>query len=144
MATRKDNGSGTIFYNEKRNRWDAAIQWTDRNGNRHCKKFSGKKKSVVKNKLDEFKTQLNITQGNMSNDCILFKDYANTWMANIQKNKLKPTSYARKELTLNRQVYPFIGDIPISQITHNDIQDMVNELNNIVRAVISITATPKH
>ena len=50
-------------------------------------------------------------------------------MNNIQKIQLKPTSYARKELTLARQVYPYIGDIPISQLTHNDIQNMINELN---------------
>lgn len=129
MATRKDNGSGTFFYDEKRDRWVATIQWTDKSNNRHRKSFTGKKKTKVKNKLDEFKAQLSITNGNISNDNTLFKDYADLWMINIQKIQLKPTSYARKELTLVRQVYPYIGDIPISQLTHNDIQNMINELN---------------
>lgn len=73
---------------------------------------------------------MNISSGNISKDNISFEDYATAWMNNIQKNQLKPTSFARKELTLEKQVYPYIGDIPISQITHNDIQDMVNTLND--------------
>lgn len=130
MATRKDNGSGTFFYDGKRNRWVATIQWTDRMGVKHRKSFAGKKKSEVKNRLNEFKLHLNVTQGNISNSDILFKEYADSWMSEIQCNILKPTSYTRKEVTLSRQVYPFIGDIPISQLTHNDIQNMINELNN--------------
>ena len=130
MATRKDNGSGTFFYDEKRDRWVATIQWTDKSNNRHRKSFTGKKKTKVKNKLDEFKAQLSIANGNISNDNTLFKDYAEIWMNTIQKNQLKPTSYSRKELTLNKQVYPYIGDIPISQLTHNDIQNVINELNS--------------
>lgn len=128
MSTRKDNGSGTFFYDEKRDRWVATIQWTDKTGSRRRKSFTGKKKTIVKNKLNDFKTQLNITNGNISNDDILFKTYADLWMTNIQKNLLKPTSYTRKEVTLSRQVYPLIGDIPISQLTHDDIQNMINEL----------------
>ena len=130
MATRKDNGSGTFFYDEKRDRWVATSQWTDKRNNRHRKSFTGKKKTKVKNKLDEFKAQLSIANGNISNDNTLFKDYAEIWMNTIQKNQLKPTSYSRKELTLNKQVYPYIGDIPISQLTHNDIQNVINELNS--------------
>lgn len=130
MATRKDNGSGTFFYDEKRDRWVATIQWTDKNNYRHRKSFTGKKKTKVKNKLDEFKAQLSIANGDVLSDNTLFKDYAENWMSTIQKNQLKPTSYNRKELTLNKQVYPYIGDIPISQLTHNDIQNMINELNS--------------
>lgn len=130
MATRKDNGSGTFFYDEKRDRWVATIQWTDKSNNRHRKSFTGKKKTKVKNKLDEFKAQLSIANGDVLSDNTLFKDYAENWMNTIQKNQLKPTSYNRKELTLNKQIYPYIGDIPISQLTHNDIQNIINELNS--------------
>lgn len=52
------------------------------------------------------------------------------WIINSQKYKLKPTSYNRKELTLEKQVYPYIGDIPISKLTHNDIQNMINNLTS--------------
>ena len=85
MARRNDNGSG-IFYDKNRDRWVATIQCTDKKGKAQ-KKFTGKKKSAEKNKLNEFKLQLNVSSGNISNDYTLFKDYATAWMNNIQKNK---------------------------------------------------------
>ncbi len=47
----------------------------------------------------------------------------------VLRNKLKPTSYARKEVTLENQVYHYLGGIPINQITHFDIQNMINSLS---------------
>lgn len=49
-------------------------------------------------------------------------------MNSVLKNKLKPSSYNRKQVTLENQVHPFLGTIPINKITHSDIQDMINEL----------------
>lgn len=128
--SRTTNGSGSIFYDDKRNRWCAEIQWSDKNGEKHRKKFAGNKKSAVKNKLEDFKRQLLIANGDIDNDDILFKEYADNWLKTILFHTLKPTSYTRKEVTLKYQVYPYIGDIPINRITHTDIQNMVNELAN--------------
>ena len=57
--SRNSNGSGSIYFDEKRNKWYAEIQWSDKNGEKHRKKFSGQKKTIVKNKLDEFKKTIN-------------------------------------------------------------------------------------
>lgn len=126
---RKSNGSGSIYFDEKKGKWYAEIQWCDKNGEKHRKKFSSSKKTIVKNKLEEFKRQLTISRGNLSSDDIIFQEFANYWLTEILKNKLKPTSFTRKEVTLENQVYPFLGGIPINQITHFDIQNMVNKLN---------------
>lgn len=125
--TRKSNGEGSIFFDAKGNKWVAEIQWTDKNGKKHRKKFSGQKKTIVKNKLDEFKRQLIISQGDIEKSDITFEEFATQWMLE-QKHKLKPTSYARKEVTLINQVYPYIGSTPINDIHHKDVQNMVNKL----------------
>lgn len=128
--TRKSNGSGSIYYDEKRERWIGEIQWNDKKGEKHRKRFANKKQSVVKNKLKEFKRELAIANGNISSEDITFKEFADYWLSSVLKNKLKPTSYTRKEVTLINQVYPYIGNIPITQITHFDIQNMVNQLTD--------------
>ena len=58
MGTRKDNGQGSIYFNEVKGYWYASIQWTDSCGNRKKKQFSGKTKTTVKHKLDLFKKEL--------------------------------------------------------------------------------------
>lgn len=63
-------------------------------------------------------------------ESVTFYDFANYWLYSKLKNQLKPTSFTRKEVTLNNQVFPIIGNIPIKDITHADIQSMVNELND--------------
>ena len=126
---RNSNGSGSIYFNESRGKWYAEIQWMDKNGEKHRKKFSDSKKTVVKNKLEEFKRKLIVSNGDVSTSTITFQEYADNWLTSILKHKLKPTSYTRKEVTLENQVYPHIGAIPINQITHSDVQDMVNKLS---------------
>lgn len=127
VTTRKSNGTGSIYFDAKGNKWVAEIQWTDKNSEKHRKKFSGQKKTIVKNKLDEFKRQLIISQGDIEKSDITFEEFATQWMLE-QKHKLKPTSYARKEVTLINQVYPYIGSTPINDIRHIDVQNMVNKL----------------
>lgn len=128
--TRKSNGDGSIYYDEKNSKYYAEIKWTDRNGEKHRKKFSNARKNVVKNKLEEFKRQLLISSGNLSATDVTFEEFATNWLNTTLKYKLKPTSLNRKEVTLVNQVYPHIGNIPINQITHADIQDMVDALYN--------------
>lgn len=126
---RRENRSGSIYYNEKTDRWFGEIQWTDKNGTTRRKKFSSAKRITVKNKLDDFKKKLAIEGGNFDGDNVLFEDFAIHWMNSLMLNKLKPSSFSRKEVTLTHQVYPFIGKIPINKITHADVQNMVNSLN---------------
>ena len=128
MAQRNDNGNGTIYYDKQKKRWVARIQWSDKRGEKHRKSFSDAKKSAVRNKLDEFRKQLLLASGNISEDEVSFEEYSKYWLENVVKNKLKPTSYNRKKLTLEKQVYPYIGNIPLSQLTHYDIQNMINTL----------------
>ncbi len=129
QKVRNANGNGTIYYEEKYKRYRAEIHWLDNKGVMHCKKFTSSKQTEVKNKLDEFRRQLILQTGEISGSDITFKEYAEHWLENTLYNKLKPTSFARIKVTLNNQVYPHLGEIPINKLTRNNIQDMVNSLN---------------
>ena len=126
---RKSNRSGSVFFSESENRWRAEIHWVDKNGRSNFKKFSGKKKQVVVNKLEEFKRSLLISEGNLSNSDVTFKEFSDDYMKTNAAFSLKPSSFMRKETTLNNQVYPFIGNIPIEKIEYQDVQNMIDELN---------------
>ena len=129
-ATKRSNGEGTIYFDEKQKTWRAEIRWIDSCGNSHRKTWGDKKKTIVKAKLDEFKKQLLLNNGKFNPNEVTFKEFAEYWVHNIFKSTVKPTSYARKVDTLNNQVYPYLEGIPVNKITHSDIQIMVKDLSD--------------
>lgn len=92
------------------------------------KKFSGKSKTAVNKKLDEFKKQLLLSGPDVGNKTVTFQQFADNWLNTKLKNSLKPTSFMRKKGTFQYQVYPHLGGIPIEEISSEDIQNMVNRL----------------
>lgn len=129
-TSRTSNGEGSVYYSDTKKKWFGDIMWTDSAGQRHRKSFSGKKQAIVKEKMDAFKRELLMQTDSPANDSITFKDYCEQWMVNKQINKLKPSSYDRKACSLENQVYPIIGDIPIEALSHSDVQNMVNTLRD--------------
>lgn len=123
---RKENGSGTI-YQDKDGKWVGELRWVDSAGNKQRKRFKSSKKIETSSKMKEFKRELILKSGKVENTDILFCEYAEYWTG-IIKQKMKPSSFQRKLVSLENQVYPFIGNIPISNITITDVQNMVNEL----------------
>ena len=126
-GTRKSNGEGTVYFVEKEGCWRAEITWID-GGVKHRKTWRASKQSDAKTKLTEFKKQLLLNGTEVPRESKTFRDFANEWVDVILKPKVKPLSYERKISTLNNQVYKHIGDIPISKLTHSQIQKMVNDL----------------
>ena len=130
MTTKKRaNGEGTVYFSEKEQRWWAEITWIDADGNKRRKKWKSKKQSEVKVKLAEFKKQLLLNGTEVAIEDRTFREFADEWVNVILKPKVKPLSYQRKVSTLENQVYPHIGSIPISKLTHSKIQKMINDLN---------------
>lgn len=127
--TRKTNGEGTVYFVEKEKCWRAEITWIDGGGNKRRKSWKAQKQSDVREKLADFKKQLLINGKQMTTESKSFHQFADEWVHVILKSKVKPLSYQRKVSTLENQVYPHIGRIPIDKLTHTQIQKMVNDLN---------------
>ena len=57
-----------------------------------------------------------------------------SWLTNVKKISLKPSSFDRLESTALKQVIPRLGDFKISEITPEDIGKMLTEIQaNVLR-----------
>ena len=128
-TSKKCNGEGTMYFLEKEGKWRAEISWKDNTGRLHRKSFQDKKQSEVKSKLAEFKKQLLLSNRNLNPHTESFRIFADFWVENILKPKVKPLSYQRKVSTLEHQVYPYLGELDIGQISHTTVQEMINALS---------------
>lgn len=128
MKKRNTKGEGSTYKDEKRKRWVSQYRWTDKQGKKHKKTFVAKKKSEAQLKLNEFKKGLNLSNLKSGNNP-LFREYAEIWLYNDLIKQLVDSSFARKKQTFDYQVFPIIGDIPMEDITHTDVQNMINQLD---------------
>ncbi len=64
-ASKRANGDGTIYFDEKQKTWRAEIQWVDSAGVTHRKSWKDKKQASIKTKMKEFKKQLLLNKGDL-------------------------------------------------------------------------------
>lgn len=125
-SKKRSNGEGTIYYEESRKRWVAEIAWQDRFGETHKKRFTAQKQVAAKTKLNEFKRQLLIRQGDVEKASVTFEEFSKLWIENTKKNRVKPTALMRKECTLRNQVYPHLGSLLIDDIPGDHASQTLN------------------
>ena len=126
---RKSNGEGSVYFVEKEPSWRAEITWFDGDGIKRRKSWKSKKQADVKAKLANFRKQLLLGGAEVQTKNKTFRQFADEWVNEILKPKVKPLSYQRKVTTLEHQVYKHIGGVPIGKLTHSQIQKMVNDLS---------------
>lgn len=123
---RRSKGDGTIFKNSK-GRWIARY---NRKG-MPPKEFSGKTKSEVKAKLDEYKflvqsgeaVSLKLT---VEQYAIKFLHYKNQ---QVMRKNLKQTAYDRTECTFECHIKPHpISRILMCNLKSSDIQELIDEM----------------
>lgn len=128
---KREHGQGTIYL-RKDGRWYGAVQnGYNENGKPKMITVYGKTEAEAKRKLKEKIKLINsdglILQNNTIKN-ITVEEYCTNWLKNVKVNELKPSSYDRKEITLSNQVYPSIGMLQLSQLSIDDVQQMVNQL----------------
>ena len=123
---RREKGTGTIVQRES-GTWSGRVSiGRGIDGKVKYKYFSGKTEAEVKRKIREY----NKSGAPASPQQVLLKDYIISWLVNIKKISLKPSSYDRLESTALKQVIPRIGMFKISEITPEDIGIMLTEIKN--------------
>ena len=128
---KREHGQGTIYL-RKDGRWYGAVQnGYNENGKPKMITVYGKTEAEAKRKLKEKIKLINsdglILQNNTIKN-ITVEEYCTNWLKNVKVNEFKPSSYDRKEITLSNQVYPSIGMLQLSQLSIDDVQEMVNQL----------------
>ena len=116
---RREKGTGTIIKTETGYKGKIDIG-RGPDGKRKFKCFSGKTEAEVKRKIREY----NKSGAPTNPQQILLKDYLMSWLVNIKRISLKPSSYDRLESTALNQVIPRMGTFKISEITPEDIRWM--------------------
>ena len=128
---KREHGQGTIYL-RKDGRWYGAVQnGYNENGKPKMVTVYGKTEAEAKRKLKEKIKLINsnglILQDNTAKN-ITVEEYCTNWLENVKVNELKPSSYDRKETTLFNQVFPLIGMLQLSQLSIDDVQEMINQL----------------
>lgn len=135
MATKKNeekkkpkrgNHEGSITL-RKDGRWHGRIEYNGKIQNFYSK--TGGKKQEVVDKLNSYKVMMNSPDSNKEKFDMPIDEYIGHWLANVQSNKLKPTSYDRLECTINNHVIPKIGYHTLRELTSRQIQEeLINEM----------------
>lgn len=128
--TKRDKHTGTCYYSEKEKRWIADFKWKDSKGELHRKVFRDRSENVVRSKMEDFSRTLQSNLDNPFYFSSVFRDYANHWLYDVEKIKLKPISFQRKICTIENQLYPVFGDMAIRNITLTQVQNFVNSLHD--------------
>lgn len=121
---RREKGFGNIYMRSP-GKWVGRLKiGTKFDGKPNIKYFSGKSEAEVKKKIREY-----IQEGtHIAANNIYFADYAKKWLTIYKKPALKRSSYDRLENSLKHQVIPHLGMIQLQQITSDDIQKMLTDL----------------
>lgn len=116
---KRSNGEGYIYQN-KRGQWIVRVQfgWLD-NGNPRFKTFSGKTRKEALAKKAEFDIESKISPNTKET---LLSTAMKLWLQTKKKLSLKPSSYARVEMTVNSNILPRIGNYYVNEITSDLIQ----------------------
>lgn len=128
---KREHGQGTIYL-RKDGRWYGAVQnGYNENGRPKMVTVYGKTEAEAKRKLKEKIKLINSNGLILQNSTIknvTVEEYCTNWLENVKINELKPSSYDRKETSLVNQVFPFIGMLQLSQLSIDNVQEMINQL----------------
>ena len=123
---RREKGTGTV-YRRDNGTWVGRMNLgRGEDGKIKYKCVSGKSEAEVKRKIREL-CRRDPTQNSSQ---ILLENYLLSWLVNVKKISLKPSSYDRLEATALKQVIPRIGSFKISEITPEDIGAMLTEIKD--------------
>lgn len=129
MAKKKSNGEGSIFKEEKYNRWRGSLSvGRDSKGKLIRKQFYGKTKKEVLDKMNDFRYKL-------SNDLlptdstITLEKYLRNWLFEVKNNEIKPSTLERYEGMLrNHVVGSVIANIKLKDLRTSHLQSYYNDL----------------
>lgn len=126
---RREKGSGGISLRKDGSwvgRYDAGVK---ANGKRDVRTVYAKSEAECKRKLRELIKEIH-SKEYVSVQRKSVKTYMDDWLKNVKKNELKPKSYDRLEQTLTYDVYPYIGELQLSTIRSDNVQQMINSLRD--------------
>jgi integrase len=120
---RRDKGDGSV-YQRKNGLWAAKYNPP---GTNKTKWLYGKTEHEAKKKLRDFIKQ--VYKGDyVEIQKTTVRDYMTDWFNDVKINEVKLKTADRIEQSMEKQIFPYIGDLQLSALKANDVQDMINNL----------------
>ncbi len=144
MAKKKANGEGSIYFNESKGLWTAAVSLgKDASGKRKRKIFYGKTKKEVREKMTKAQFELQTGAYIDSSNETIFELIKQKIDNELLCNLIKQVSYNRKLNSLNLLKGSPLELKPIQQVTAGDLisflQTLVNKYSDsVIRKVYAL------
>ncbi len=135
---RKDNGEGTIYYNEKKNMWVGQVtnpNILDKNGRPRRQSYYGKTEKIVRNKLRAAKREILVGTSLREGHTLrgILEEYVEI---QLQQNKINGATYIRKKATLKMILDRPLADMDLTAVSEKDIIVFFSSLTAYSQSVI--------
>ena len=128
MARKRKNGEGTVRL-RKDGRWEGRVViGYDEKGLPKTKNVLAKTKGECIEKLKQLQEQYAPPKSDKIKPEMPFGDWIDFWYQNYSKPKLRATTRAGYENRIYLHIIPELGDIPLNQLTQNDLQQFYARL----------------
>ena len=122
-----DNGN---IWRKTDGRWIGMVRYKDEFGVTKRKSFSAKKKKDLQAKMTAYVAnfQEQIADSNESRKPL--KESMQNWLRVYKYPEIEHTTYDRYECTAEHQIYPYIGNRPVGDVTSADIKKLLTDHMN--------------
>jgi integrase len=135
---RRTQGSGSVHYNETRDRWEARLEaGYTRTGNRRRLTLIGKTRTEALAKLKAKQREIARDEAGFSANATI-KKWSDEWLK-MRMRKIRPDSYQVELAMVNKWIIPTIGTKKLAQISPKDIRLVHEAMEDAGRALSSIT-----
>lgn len=132
---KRANHEGAVYQTDE-GRWRAEVRLP----NGKTKYFQAPTQAAVLAKKKDFELQL--AQGLESLDAEQpVKVFLERWLADVQKNAVRTSTYESYEQVLRKRVYPRIGNLKLSKVTGQHLQALYSELQKEGYSPASVVRT---
>ena len=122
-----DNGN---IWQKSDGRWIGLVRYKDEFGVAQRKSFSSKKKKTLQVKMTEYVKNFNEQVANSDESRKPLKESMKNWLRVYKYPEVERTTYDRYECTAEHQIYPYIGNKPVGDVTPADIKKLLTKHMN--------------
>ena len=128
MTKRRSNGEGCIYKEQRSGRWVGKFEiGHDSKGNRRFKTCRAKTerevRRLLKDLMDKHRAGINVTT-----NAIKVGDFFEDWFYKNVVNNLRLSTSQSYEMIIRRHIKPQIGNIPLAELSREDVRNFYNFL----------------